>query len=85
MPPRLFAHASFHVYVFDFRAGVGRGGMGGAADVHANAAYMYCFSFCYVHWWEGGMRGMLMLFCMMLIAHVEDNNGDDDTYGDNNM
>ena len=54
--PRLVAHASldFHVYVFDLRAGVG---MGGADDVHANAAYMYCISFCSVHWWGGGMGG----------------------------
>ena len=24
-----------------------------------------------------------MLFCMMLIAYAEDNNGDDDAHGDN--
>ena len=27
---------------------------------------------------------MSMLSCMMLIAYAEDNNGDEDTYGDNN-
>ena len=45
--PRLVAYASldFHVYAFDLRAGVGRGGRcGGADDVHANAAHMYCSS-----------------------------------------
>ena len=34
--------------------GGGGGWGGGADDVHANAAYMYCFSFCSVHWWGGG-------------------------------
>ena len=88
--PRLVAHASlnFHVYVFDFRAGVGREGGWGADDVHANAAYMYCSSFCSVQCREGTlmMLMLLMLFCMMLIAYAyaEDNNGDGDSYGNNN-
>ena len=50
--PRLVGYASldFHVYVFDLRAGVGRGRDGGGADdVHANVAYMYCSSFCSLH------------------------------------
>ena len=67
---RLFAPASFDLH-FYLSSMWGWGGMGGGADdVHANAAYMYCFSFCSVHWWGGGgMRGMLvmlMLCCMML-------------------
>ena len=27
--------------------------MGGTDDVHAIAAYMYCFPLCTVHWWGG--------------------------------
>ena len=31
----------------------GRGIWGGDDDVHANAAYIYCFFCCSVHWWGG--------------------------------
>ena len=31
--------------------------MGGADGVHAHAAYMYCFAFCFVHWWGGADGG----------------------------
>ena len=90
--PRLLAHAMYLISV----QGWGGGDGGGTDDVHAIAAYMYCFPLCTVHWWEGcalvgrggggkgGMLMMLMLFCMMLIAYAEDNKGDDDTYGDSN-
>ena len=78
------------MYVFDLRAGVGRGGGDfWADDVHSMQLAATCTvslsALCIGgEGGDGGVLMMLMLFCMMLIAYAEDDNGDDDTCGDNN-